>query len=242
MKKQSLILLILVFIYAVSCSKRDTFSSRNDIASTQIPIPGSVTLIKPLDQAPCQGIENKENNTFRIDFQWNKARNATDYLIKIYDVNGLELLNKSLNGTTVSIALPRNIEFSWNVTAKNKAGESTSKTFTAQTPGRSIKNNMPSINKITVNKEQNSIELTVQDLDGDALFYDAISADNPAFNAAKVYANNQEVENAKGNNQAHQINLKDILWSTTFWLEIRVRDDFGNQVVKKISQRFYDPS
>lgn len=193
-------------------------------------------LVKPPNNTICQGIQNKYN-TYNVRFQWEAAKNASNYIFAIFDKNGTETFRQQLKGTSKSVVLPRNFEFTWNVTAENNTGKNTSTSFSAKTPG-SLKNTLPSINKIDLNKEKNTIQLTFQDLDGDALFFDAITANNPHFNDATEYANNTEVNDAKGKFTEHQVTLKKVVWSSPFWLRIRLRDQLGNQVAKTVSHPF----
>lgn len=233
MKNKYLIFFVIGFYYFFSYKKNEIDSSTDQIIAPPIPLPDKVMLVKPPNNTICQGIQNKYN-TFNVHFEWEASKNTTDYVISILDKNGTEIFHQQLKGTSKSVVMQRNFEFSWTVTAENKAGTNTSISFSSKTPG-SLKNTLPSINKIDLNKEKNTIQLTFQDLDGDALFFDAITANNPNFNDTTEYAKNREVQDAKGKFTEHQVSLKKIVWSSPFWLRIRSRDQMGNQVAKTVS-------
>ncbi len=236
MNKKYLIFFAIGFYWFISCENYQYNSRPEQIIATSKRLPEKVKLVGPPNNSICQGILNKDN-TYNVHFQWEASKNTTEYVISIFDKNGAEIFRQKLKGTSKDVVIPRNFEFTWNVTAHNKAGKNTSISFRAKTP-ESIKNNLPSINKIDINKEKNTIQLTFQDLDGDALFFDAITANNPDFNDATEYANNTEVHDAKGMFIEHQVTLKKVIWSSPFWLRIRLRDQLGNQVAKTVSHPF----
>lgn len=221
-----------------SCSKNEPLNQTQQLKTPEIPKPGNISLLQPLDNAICQGNINKEDTTLYVEFKWESARNATNYQLRIFDENGVELHSKSTKNTSLKIEIVKNRLFTWNVTAENKSGKNTSKTFTATTSGENMPNYIPSINAVIIDKAAQTITLKFQDQDGDTLFYDVLAADNSDFDSPTEYALNQQVPFSTGESIEHKVLLQNIVWTSPFWLHVRLRDQEGNQSVQKLSRSF----
>ena len=134
--------------------------------------------------------------------------------------------------------LSKNRSFTWNVKAKNDSGESISSTFSTTTPGEAVPNTIPSIKSIVFYEAENSIRIVVQDAEGDQLFYDAIAANNNAFENPITYATNSEISESAKSPEEHEIQIENVEWAADFWFKFTLRDASGNQIVGIKSQKF----
>ena len=200
------------------------------------PIPEAVNLIAPPNNSICVGEE--QGNSITVDFEWSAVDYVQEYEITVYNASGTAVNTLNTNITSVRLDLSKNRSFTWNVKAKNDSGESISSTFSTTTPGEAVPNTIPSIKSIVFYEAENSIRVVVQDAEGDRLFYDAIAANNNAFENPTTYATNSEVSESANNPEEHEIQIENVEWTADFWFKFTLRDTSGNQIVGIKSQKF----
>ena len=140
MKNKYLIFFAIGFYWFVSCENYQYNSRPEQVIAASNRLPEKVKLVGPPNNYIYQGILNKDN-TYNVNFEWEASKNTTEYVISIFDKNGTEIFHQQLKGTSKSVVMPRNFEFTWTVTAQNKAGTNTSISFRAKTSG-SLKNTL----------------------------------------------------------------------------------------------------
>ena len=208
----------------------------DDTGEKPIEIPSEVTLLTPSDNSFCVGSE--QDNGIAVQFEWSSAEFASKYEITLFDASGGILHFKETTQTSTSLIVPKGAALTWYVKAINESGESISETFSTTSPGETVPNTLPLINAVVFDTHNNRIIARVQDSEGDALYYDALSAENSFFENAIIYAENKSVEGSDGSPSEHQIEIDKIQWRGTFWFQLTLRDAQGNQIVAVKSQVF----
>lgn len=226
MKFNQLLYRFLISLLILSCSKKDDGPS----------VPRPTQLQLPLNNSICNGSDN--GTTVNVNFNWLVVDSATSYRIEIFNATGEMIFNQTTLNTSLEVTLNKNLSFSWNVKSINEVGESNSNSFVATTPGESIPNRIPFIHSIVLDKENNLIQVLVQDHEDDALIFDAYIAENNTFSNMTTIAKDRAVEKTQNNSQRHEIILKDIQWTPVFWFKIILKDQLGNQIVETLSYRF----
>lgn len=233
---RTIALYLFLSIGLLACGGKDDPTPKVNITPEPDPIPQAVNLIAPPNNSVCVGSE--QGNSIQVDFQWSSVSYVQEYEFTIYNSSGTAFNTVFTNNTSTRLNLSKSRSFTWNVKAKNTSGESISSTFSTTTPGEAVPNSIPKINSIVLNETGHSISILVQDTEGDQLYYDAISADNDAFENSTTHASNSEVPTSLGSPEEHQIQLENVQWTIDFWFKFTLRDESGNQIVAIKSQKF----
>lgn len=210
MKKRILILAVIVASVLFSaCGGEDTPTAT---PSTK---PAAVTLVAPSNGAVC--VDGK--------FEWNASKDATSYTLTLFNNDGSVYNTSTTTETTKTISdLPKSKAITWQVIAKNTAGETMSSKWSASTPGEAIVNYIPTIT-VTIDIINDSAKIVASDADGDTLTYDFyISTDN-VFTDSERYITNQAI----AINQTEIISNVGFLMGEELWMMSTIKDSNGNE-------------
>ncbi len=182
---------------------------------TPITKPGAVTLVAPSNGAVCiDGV-----------FTWNSAKDATSYVLTIFNKDGTVYGTNTTSSTTKTIGdLPKSKAFTWQISAKNNSGESVSAKWSASTPGEAIINYIPTI-AIEFNIASDTVTLLANDADGDSLTYDFYSSTDDNFTIEERVIVNEFIT----------INISEVISNIgfatgqTLWVKVVVRDLKNNE-------------
>jgi len=218
MKRKIIILAVLMvsnFFVCCGGGGDDTPSPTPIPTPTPIPKPGMVTLVAPSNGAVCiDGV-----------FTWNSAKDATSYVLTIFNKDGTVYGTNTTSSTAKTIGdLPKSKAFTWQVSAKNNSGESVSAKWSASTPGEAIVNYIPTI-AVEFDIASDTVILLANDTDGDSLTYDFYSSTD----------NNFTIEERVIVNKSITINQEEIISNIGFaigqilWVKVVVRDINNNE-------------
>jgi hypothetical protein len=94
------------------------------------PPPGAVALVSPAGSEVCvKGKTTSGTTTSMVAFSWKAAEGAENYRVDITNLNTQAKVSQTVKGVTFSTALDVNAYYSWQITALNGGGESSSDAF-----------------------------------------------------------------------------------------------------------------
>lgn len=98
----------------------------DDTTPEPIPVPDTFALIYPADNSACVKGDSETDLNSLLEFTWEKALNATDYILEVHDLGTGQIFTFTTTNTFYSASLPANSHYSWEVTAVNSEGETAS--------------------------------------------------------------------------------------------------------------------
>ncbi|MBN2744857.1 MAG: hypothetical protein JXR39_13275 [Marinilabiliaceae bacterium] len=94
------------------------------------PPPGAVVLVSPAGSEVCvKGKTTSGTTTSLVAFSWKAAEGAENYRVDVTNLNTQAKVSQTVKGVTFSTALDVNAYYSWQITALNGGGESSSDAF-----------------------------------------------------------------------------------------------------------------
>ena len=110
----------------------------------ETPPPGAVALVSPTGSEVCvKGESSAGTTTSKVAFSWKAAEGAENYRVDITNLNTQGKVSQTVRGVTYSAALDVNAYYSWQVTALNGGGESSSNAFDFYLSGMPASNYAP---------------------------------------------------------------------------------------------------
>ena len=126
MKK--LLLLIVITTFIIGCGKGGDATPEPPVVLPPvvvIPAPGKAVLSFPAQNDVCTTGIIVSDTESKIVFKWAAAANATSYEITLKNLITNDVVTKTSNGIEQEVSLARNTPYSWFVTSKSSATETT---------------------------------------------------------------------------------------------------------------------
>ena len=107
------------------------------------PAPSPTTLLSPTNNLTCLKSSSTSGNSTSVTFSWSKASNADSYQLEIKNLNTQTTTSYTTSSVSYTARLDVNIPYSWNVTAVNTAGKTTSDVWKFYLSGTALSNYAP---------------------------------------------------------------------------------------------------
>ncbi|TVZ16700.1 hypothetical protein [Maribacter sp. MAR_2009_72] len=175
--------LFLVMTLMVSCGGGGDNDSPNPPDEVEKEL-GAFSLTFPDNNLICTEGEENTDGTVGIEFLWTASTNATSYELELINQETSTAENKTVNGTSTVINVPKGVQFTWQITAKLDAKTLKSDSWNFYSQGTVTESYAPFPATIEVEDQGNStadISWIAEDLDDDLTGYDVSigTANNP---------------------------------------------------------------
>ncbi|ETN94419.1 fibronectin type III domain-containing protein [Zhouia amylolytica] len=210
----------LYFVIAISLLQSCGGGGSDPNPVEEVKAPEAFNLVFPENNTICTEGIDASAETVVIEFEWERATNATSYILKAIDSESKKEYSANSNNTTASLTLPKGMQFSWSVEAFNMDKSKVSDDqWSFYSEGRTEENHSPFPASITLSDNENgtiNINWTGSDLDNDIVSY-------------SVYLGKDSTPAAiLENSIATSISDVHIEYNTTYYLKVISKDSKGN--------------
>lgn len=185
--------------------------------------PSPKTEKKPEEVIPQRPSDSQLCIDSQVRFAWEKARYATEYVLKIFNANGSIFVEYKTTKLEKNISLEKGKSYSWHVIARNNAGESISATKVFVTEGDVVININP-YSKVTLLSDSNKVRMKFFDAEKQSLKYTLYYSSDKNFTDADIISEHRNIVVSAG-----QTIETVIPFNQDFWLKVVTEDSTGSQ-------------